>query len=296
MKVRNLNSTGTFIVKNISKYYEISEKTFNEIYFPFLDIDWVGENKNADISIYSVQMNNEKILKSDEINIFYSIENLRHWGEKARHYKYYNKFKWIGSKKTNIFIHNDATKLIVGNNRLIIPTIYFRINYFNRIRTKFNYFTRFEKKKFCLFISKNNLNVNKMKILNELYKVGKLYNIKDFNIDNKSCYNSNEIVELFSQFKFIICFENSKTNGYITEKIFNVFLSKSIAIYDGAPDVNNYINQKSYIKYDNDTIKNVKMLMNNEQLYNQMMNKEKISENYNDENFMEIYRNRIMKK
>ena len=49
--------------------------------------------------------------------------------------------------------------------------------------------------------------------------------------------------------------ENSHNEGpYITEKIFNVFLSQSIPIYDGEPKINEYINKKSYIKLDLYTI------------------------------------------
>jgi|TARA_B110000114_G_C15076539_1_gene392073 alpha-1,4-fucosyltransferase len=40
----------------------------------------------------------------------------------------------------------------------------------------------------------------------------------------------------------------SKTDGYVTEKIFNAFLSGSIPIYDGAPNIMDYIFPNSFIQ------------------------------------------------
>ena len=39
--------------------------------------------------------------------------------------------------------------------------------------------------------------------------------------------------ELFRDYKFVICFENSIANDYITEKLPNVMLANSIGIYQG---------------------------------------------------------------
>ena len=72
-------------------------------------------------------------------------------------------------------------------------------------------------------------------------------------LKNVTCYNSLELLKVFNQYKFIICCENSNTNGYITEKIFNVFCSRSIPIYNGAPDISTYINNKAYIGFDSTT-------------------------------------------
>ena len=55
--------------------------------------------------------------------------------------------------------------------------------------------------------------------------------------------------ELFRDYKFVICFENSVAPGYITEKLPNVMMGNSIAIYHGAPDVGDYFNPASFINY-----------------------------------------------
>jgi len=50
------------------------------------------------------------------------------------------------------------------------------------------------------------------------------------------------------KYKYAICFENSKnTNGYITDKIFDCFFSGCIPIYWGAPNINDYVPDKTYI-------------------------------------------------
>ena len=45
----------------------------------------------------------ENLLRNNELNIFFSIENLRHNGKRGGKYAYFNKFGDYGSKKTNIF-------------------------------------------------------------------------------------------------------------------------------------------------------------------------------------------------
>lgn len=51
-----------------------------------------------------------------------------------------------------------------------------------------------------------------------------------------------------NDYKFVFVFENTELiNGYITEKIFDVFYGGSIPIYLGAKNINNYINDRCFI-------------------------------------------------
>ena len=54
----------------------------------------------------------------------------------------------------------------------------------------------------------------------------------------------------FQGYKFVICFENSFSNEYITEKIVHPMLADSVPIYRGAPNVGAYFNTKSFINYE----------------------------------------------
>lgn len=54
-------------------------------------------------------------------------------------------------------------------------------------------------------------------------------------------------LEILSQYKFCICYENGILNGWITEKIFDCFFSGCVPIYLGAPNVTDYIPGDTFI-------------------------------------------------
>lgn len=57
-------------------------------------------------------------------------------------------------------------------------------------------------------------------------------------------------IELLSNFKYCICFENlANVKGYITEKIFDCFKAKCIPIYWGATNIDKYIPRNCYIDF-----------------------------------------------
>jgi hypothetical protein len=240
----------------------------------------VPENESADICFYSVQLDDETLLRPSELNIFISVENLGHYN----HYKFYNKFGRVGSTLTNIYIQNDRTETVKTDTYIEIPMIHFRIQYFNKMaaqQTRMN--IPFSNKRFCLFVSRNNNNTNKMKLLHALSQIGQVDHISKFNVllEGTTCYNSPELLKVFNHYKFIVCFENSCSSGYITEKIFNVFLANSIPIYDGAPDIDNYIRPEAYIKYNDSVVDKVIHYMASETAYNTMIAEEKIQPNNN---------------
>lgn len=53
--------------------------------------------------------------------------------------------------------------------------------------------------------------------------------------------------EMFTNFKFVIAFENESIRGYISEKLVNPLLANSVPIYMGAPDVADHFNPKRII-------------------------------------------------
>ncbi len=55
--------------------------------------------------------------------------------------------------------------------------------------------------------------------------------------------------KILSKFKFCLCFENSATTGYISEKIIDCFKARCVPIYLGAPNIANYINSKCFIDF-----------------------------------------------
>ena len=61
------------------------------------------------------------------------------------------------------------------------------------------------------------------------------------------CYWTNKYRKFLSDYKFIICFENTKIETYITEKIVNPYLARTVPIYWGSHHVKNIFNMDSMI-------------------------------------------------
>ena len=277
LKVRFSEKNKQLIVSKdeLKNYFELIDEQALQI---FLGNDYqiVDSSENADICIVGIQHIDNTLLRPNEFNIFLSVEN---FSVGRKHYHFFNKFGRTGNSMINTYIYNDISHPIDN----IIPAIYCRIRYFNSIYPNFEYIRNtisFDNKKFCLFTSRNGLNNNKQLVINQLSKLGQIDFLDKYDdiLKDKTCYNSPELISVYSQYKFIICFENSKTDGYITEKIFNVFLSGSIPIYDGADNIKDYINSGTFIQYDNNINKKISLLMDNEILYKTITNKEKTKE------------------
>jgi hypothetical protein len=54
-------------------------------------------------------------------------------------------------------------------------------------------------------------------------------------------------LEILSRYRFSLCFENSRFEGYVSEKLFDCFFSGTIPIYLGAPDVERYVPAETFI-------------------------------------------------
>lgn len=290
LKVRFSEKSKQLIVSKDEQknYFELLDTQAIQIFLPDkYTYQIVDEDQAADICIVGIQHTDNSLLRANEYNIFLSVEN---FSVGRTHYKHWNKFSRDKNPLISTYIYNDIAHPI--NN--IIPAVYSRVKYFNSVYSSFESIRSaisFEQKKFCLFTSRNGLNSNKQLIINQLYQLGKIDFLDQYDdaLKDKSCYNSPELIQIYSQYKFIICFENSKTDGYVTEKIFNVFLSGSIPIYDGAPNITDYIVPGSFIQYDNNIVKKVTMLANNKVLYSAIINKDKTKElNYDCMNKLNV--------
>lgn len=88
-------------------------------------------------------------------------------------------------------------------------------------------------------------------------------------------YNSKEFSNILKQFHFIVAFENSVDDTYITEKIFHALISDTIPIYFGSNNITDYINkdriliiQKGDVESVNKVINEILYLLNNKEAYN----------------------------
>ncbi|WP_443944219.1 glycosyltransferase family 10 domain-containing protein [Pedobacter sp. AW1-32] len=130
------------------------------------------------------------------------------------------------------------------NYRLPLYALYYNVN--NLINKKIDTKKTLEtKKKFCCFIVSNpicEIRNNFFKLLSSYQKVdsgGKLYNNIGYCVENK--------LEFIRDYKFVIAFENSAFDGYVTEKIYEPFFANSVPIYWGSETVSKDFNTKRFI-------------------------------------------------
>ena len=77
-----------------------------------------------------------------------------------------------------------------------------------------------------------------------------------------SQYNSKEFSNLLKQFYFVIAFENSIDDTYITEKIFHGLISDSIPIYFGSSNICDYINKERILIIEKADVESVYKVIN----------------------------------
>jgi hypothetical protein len=107
-----------------------------------------------------------------------------------------------------------------------------------------------KRKKFCLFAVSNggvperNEFFEKLSQYKSVDSCGKYMNNLGFTCPQD--HTGTEYFNFIGQYKFMICFENSYPH-YLTEKLFNAYMNKTIPIYWGCPNVPDYINMSAIL-------------------------------------------------
>lgn len=260
--------------------------------------EFVNQNEPANLCLTTISLTDHTVLRKNECNIMICVENMKQF----TWYPHYNKYGEYNNPNINIYIYSHIDKIVKTEKYLAIPAIYCRMNYFKQ---KYDFYKNhvslncpFQNKKFCLMMNKSNLNQNIGRYRNMLSKIGKVDTIDD--VDNKtitlkSCYNSIEFLSILNSYKFVICFENSYSNGYITEKIFNCFFAKTIPLYSGSPIISRFFDANAFIELNNNNyhehLELITKISNDEEMYNNYINHNKINATYDDENYKEEFMN-----
>lgn len=101
-----------------------------------------------------------------------------------------------------------------------------------------------KKNRVCMLISSGVNQSRRKEYLAELMKYtpidsyGRLYHNKDLEGEDRGWESK---IALYSQYKFVIAFENSVLEDYVTEKLYDPLLAGTVPIYLGAPNVEGYL-------------------------------------------------------
>ena len=226
----------------------------------------VTDPDKADVILYSCFGNTHfKVNRKNKIKIFYTGENIT-----PNHQECDYSFS---------FSHDDC-----GGKNVRIPLWYLYIDWFD-VNTysnpnylispnQFNgyWFNTKKIKKCCtVFSNPKSQRIEMMQALNKYFNVegyGKPFgNWTDGEYDK---------YEKISSYKASICFENSVTSGYVTEKLLHARTAGNLAIYYGHKDTKLDFNEKGYINVLNynsyeECAEHINYLLNNEHKYKEVI-------------------------
>lgn len=250
----------------------------NNFFFNHLSKDYnlVVVKENPDFLFFSCYGND--FLKYDCVKIFYTGENLR--------------------PDFNLCDYAIGFDYMEFADRYIrIPNFAFYEEQFEQLILDKSKMPPKEKKFFCNFIYSNS-NADPTRdqffhLLSSYKKVDSpgthLNNIK-FNVGKR--FSSDWMfskIEFQSRSKFSIAFENTTSPGYTTEKLLHAFISDTIPIYWGNPEVEKDFNPKAFINCHNygnfqEVVDRVKQIDNDPELYNSILREPAFRQNLIPEN------------
>ena len=260
-----------------------------------------GWNKNWDKIWLLNKLNDEFIIEFNETDPDYLIYNVFDKYDVDLNPNFKNSIK-IAFYTENIMVDINYADYIIGN---------YHINYLDRY---FEYSVPF------LYRDKGSIDKIREKALNgiirnnfcaavisncgsfygfRLHFIEKLSKYKKVDMGGKCKNNINkkitDKIQFLSNYKFSIAMENSKGDGYLSEKIVDSFLAGTIPIYYGGYMLDEIINQKTYIlikgvKDMDEKIEYIKKIDNDINLYKSIMKEKPIL----DDNFVDkINKNEI---
>ena len=219
--------------------------------------------KNTKLKNFKIvnNINNANILFESVFLKKNSLINYKKW-KYTIHYSgepYYNNLNY------DLILNSDLTN--IKKNIVDLP-LFVNYIYSNNLMNKLlnrSIKTTIPTKFCCFIVSNSGCDVrNKMFEMLSLYKkvdsYGKYANNMNMNIKYK--WWSDEYIKFISNYKFIICFENTKIRTYSTEKIINPYLAHIIPIYWSSHHIKKIINPKSMLFLENETDKSFNKLMN----------------------------------
>ena len=190
--------------------------------------------------------------------------------------------------------------LQLGNVRHFIPypfeSVYYdcSVDELYALRAEF---LKAPREKFCCFVTSNKYFGEMKKTREEVF--GRIHGWKA--VDSAGLELNNvgylaprgfEYLRWIAQYRYMICLENSKTSGYITEKAFQSWIAGTIPVYDGGSL--DKLNPEAFINASGDYMRELQDLESSRLLYTQRQNvelyREKVSLEPFEARFREVFR------
>jgi hypothetical protein len=142
-----------------------------------------------------------------------------------------------------------------------------------------------KKKKFCIFVVSNDSNKIRNRFFEKLseYKRvdsgGRVMNNMGMSAPRNDELNGDySYFKFLSEYKFMICFENTNRPNYLTEKLANAYLGNTVPIYWGASKVRTWFNKDAILQLEETgteeqmdrLINRIKEIDNDDILYEEM--------------------------
>lgn len=88
-------------------------------------------------------------------------------------------------------------------------------------------------------------------------------------------------IDGLKNYKYSICLENSNEDGYITEKLIDSILCRTVPLYNGAPDIKKYYKSVETLDFNFDVIEQIRNIITSDKKYDFEEDIYNYTENYN---------------
>ena len=239
--------------------------------------DVVHDDETPDILIFGDEnfgTNNLTFDQSKTIKVFYTGENRRYWNYKCHRGMTFD--HWDGD------IHFRLPLYVVEIWGMINQLGYCsHEDIHDKIAP-----TSFHSENFCAYINSNPHCVERTNFVQHLstYKKVNCWGPHLNNVGHVVPRGTKNKTDVFSKHKFAICYENGSYPGYVTEKLVHAFYSRTVPIYWGSATVEVDFNTKAFLnrhdyETDDDFIRKIIEVDQNEHLYNSILNEPMFTEN-----------------
>jgi len=245
------DQNNNFFINTLKEMYENVEVVYPE---------------DADVMFYSV-FGNENMLYKDCKKIFFTGENERPNFKKCDYSLTFD-FDDYDGKNFRLplwYLYIDWFKVgTYENPNWLIPEEYLYGE---------NEFTKKTKDKFCSIVFGKMVESR----INAIQKISEYKKVSIFGKANPEHYlpdGEKHKLDLISNYKFSLCYENSITPGYHTEKLLHSKIAGNIPIYYGDKTVDTDFNSKSFINTvdmtDEEVIEIIEKIDTDDELYDKM--------------------------